>query len=119
MAIRRGEIYSTDLIDKNTKGAEIGKIRPALVVQADIWNDQLPSTVVVPLTTKNFSYLSAGTVAFHEGEFGLTADSTTLVDQIRSIDKSRLKKKIGVVSDPKMQAVDKALSLTLGLESID
>jgi len=119
MKIKRGEVYTTNLIEKDTKGVEIGKKRPTLVVQADLWNQMLPSTVVVPITSRVPTYTSAGTVVLNKTESGLEKDSTLLVDQLRSIDQSRLKKKIGKAGHEKMLSVDKALSLTLGLEPIE
>ena len=119
MAIQRGEIYSTNLLHKGVRGVEVGKIRPAEVVQANEWNNILPTTIIVPFTSRVPGYISLGTVSIKGGEFGLGKDSSLLFSQMRSIDKSRLKKKIGKVSDEKMKSVDKALSLTLGLESIE
>ncbi len=119
MEIRRGEIYSTDLLDKDAKGSEMGKIRPALVIQANDWNDILPSTIIAPITSQLPSYVSAGTVVLQKGDFGLDKDSNVMFSQMRSVDKSRLKKKIGVVSKEKIEAVDQALSLTLGLKQVE
>lgn len=119
MGIKRGEIYSTNLLDKDSIGVEVGKIRPALVVQGDTWNELLPSTIVIPLTSQMPSFISAGTVTVRQGSSGLDKDSNILFSQIKSIDKSRLVKKVGKLSLDKMKAVDKALSLTLGLEPID
>lgn len=120
MRIKRGEIYSTDLLDRDTKdGSEIGKVRPALVVQANDWNDILPSTIIAPITSQLPGYVSAGTVVMQKGEFGLDKDSNVIFSQIRSVDKSRLKKRIGVVGDEKMKAVNQALTLTLGLKPVD
>jgi len=119
MAIRRGQVYSTNLLEKDSKGIEIGKVRPALIVQANDWNDFLASTIIIPISSRIPDFISARTVILRKGEGGLDKDSNILVSQIRSIDKSRLKKKIGKVSDEKMKAVDKAVSLTLGLEPLD
>ena len=119
MEIKRGEVYSTNLIDKDSQGAEISKIRPALVVQDDIWNKLLPSTIIVPLTSQMPGYISAGTVTLQQGAAGLEKDSNILFSQIRSVDKSRLVKKLGEVPADKMRAANKALSLTLGLEPAD
>ena len=119
MNIKRGEIYSTNLLDKDSKGVEIGKVRPAVVVQADDWNDLLASTIIAPISSLLPGYVSARTVVLKKGESGLKKDSNILFSQIRSIDKSRLTKKVGKLPLEKMKSVDKALSLTLGLESID
>lgn len=119
MEIKRGEIYSTNLLDKDSRGNEIGKKRPALVVQADTWNELLPSTIVVPLTSQMPNYISAGTVTINQGVAGVEKDSNILFSQMRSVDKSRLERRIGKLPEGKMKAVDKALSLTLGLEPVD
>jgi len=119
MEIRRGEIYSMDLLDRGTKGLEIGKVRPGLVIQANDWNKRLASTIIVPITSQLPGYASPRTVMLKKSEAGLDKDSNIVFSQIRSVDKSRLKKKIGDVSDEKMKAVDQALSLTLGLKQIE
>ena len=119
MAIKRGEIYSTDLLHKDARGVELGKIRPAVVVQANDWNDLLGSTIIVPISSLLPGFISARTVVLKKGESGLDKDSNILFSQMRSIDKSRLIKKVGKLPLEKMKSVDKALSLTLGLESID
>ncbi|OGY25605.1 MAG: hypothetical protein A2Z11_04695 [Candidatus Woykebacteria bacterium RBG_16_43_9] len=119
MEIKRGEVYTVDLIEKDAKGMEISKKRPAVVVQADEWNKRLPSTIVVPTTSYRPTYVSAGTVVLGEGEINLEKDSTLLFSQMRSIDKGRLEKRVGKVSAGKMKEIDKALSLTLGLTPLD
>ena len=117
--IRRGEIYSANLIEKDAKGVEIGKIRPVLVIQANDWNDLLPSTIIAPITSRLPVFISPRSVVLNKSESGLDKKSSIVFSQIRSIDKSRLQKRIGKLPEGEMKAVDKALSLTLGLESID
>ena len=119
MSVKRGEIYVVSLIEKDSRGQEIGKKRPAIIVQADLWNKYLPSTIILPLTSQEPVYLGTANVLLEKGGSGLEVDSFVLFPQLRSVDKSRLEKKIGELSNTKMQAVDKALSLTLGLTPLD
>ncbi|OGB84964.1 hypothetical protein A2994_01550 [candidate division Kazan bacterium RIFCSPLOWO2_01_FULL_48_13] len=119
MKIERGEIYVVNLIEKDAKGFEIGKKRPAIIVQANPWNEELPTTIVVPLSTTPPKYMDPGTVTFQEREAGLEENSTVVFPEIRGVDKSRLGKRIGKVNSEKMRKVDNVLSLILGLNPID
>lgn len=115
MKIQKGEVYTVNLIERDTTGKEMGKKRPGIVVQDDAWDSNSPTTIVIPLTSSRPHYYSAVTVAFRTGEAGLSKDSTVVFREIRSVDKSRIGKRLGKVSATKMTEIDRVLSLILGL----
>ena len=119
MEVRRGEVYTTNLIEKTTTGTEVGKKRPAVVVQADTWNEDIQSTIVLPLSSVSPTYRGLDIVVLKKGEANLDKDSIVLFPQIRSVDKSRLEKKVGSISEGKLKEIDQVLSLVLGLRPID
>lgn len=114
---RRGEVYLVNF--DPTIGAEIKKIRPALVIQNDIGN-QYSSTIVVAAITGNGHKKKVKqvpvSVLIADGEGGLTKDSLVLLGQIRTIDKRRLGKRLGAISAKTMNLVDKELRVSLELQ---
>lgn len=113
MSIKRGNLFYVDL--SPTKGSEQKGRRPVLVIQNDIGNEVSPTTIIVPLTTKNFMKEYPTNVNIPKGVGGLREDSTVLLSQIRTIDKSRLENKIGHLSAAYMAKVDEAIRISLGL----
>jgi mRNA interferase MazF len=113
MKIQRGNIFLANL--DPAVGSEQAGTRPVLVVQCDLANERIPTVTVVPLT----SNLKAGrflfTVLVTSVESGLAKDSVTLVFHIRTLDKSRLLRRIGTLSPDTLARVDQALLLHLGL----
>jgi mRNA interferase MazF len=81
-------------------GTEPGKVRPVVVVQTDALNRVHPSTVVCPLTTKTAGFENPLRVALPKAVAGLSRASDVLVDQIKSIDNRRLRRKFGALPDP-------------------
>lgn len=112
MNIKRGAIVLTDF--DPTKGSEIQKIRPAIVVSNDLANAKSSLLTVVPLTSKRLERIFPFEV-FIEHAFGLTKPSKALCDQIRSIDKHRVKNLLGKVPAASMKQIDAALALHLDL----
>lgn len=110
---RRGEIYLVNF--DPTLGAEIKKTRPALVLQNDIANRHSPITIVAAITSKYDERLYPTEVLIETPEGGLTRDAVVLLNQVRSIDKSRLIKRIGALKPATMQLVDRALQISVGL----
>ncbi len=110
---RRGEIYLTNF--DPTKGAEIRKTRPALILQNDISNRFSPITIVAAITSQVRDPARPTSVFVHFPEGGLTVDSVVLLNQIRTIDKRRLFKCVGRLSPPTMARVDRAIGISLGL----
>ena len=110
---KRGEIYIVNF--DPTVGAEIKKTRPALVLQNDIANRHSPITIVAAITSKYDATLYPTEVLVKPPEGGLTTNAVVLLNQIRSIDKGRLIKRLGLLKPATMQKVDRALQISLGL----
>jgi mRNA interferase MazF len=98
-----------------TLGAEIRKTRPALILQNDIANRSSPITIVAAITSKFDQELYPTEVLVRAPEGGLDADSVVLLNQIRSVDRRRLMRRIGRLTPETMRLVDRALLLSLGL----
>lgn len=109
--VYRGEIYYADL--SPAFGSEQGGARPILILQNDIGNKHAPTTIAAPITCRLSKKHISAHVQINEG--GLHEESIVLLEQIRVLDKSRLKMKIGAVSADTMLAVDTALKIELGL----
>jgi mRNA interferase MazF len=96
-------------------GSEIRKTRPALVLQNDIANEHSPITIVAAITSKFDDRLYPTEVLVLASNTGLSQDSVVLLNQIRSIDRARLVRRLGLVSDEIMESVDRAIQVSLGL----
>jgi len=114
--VRRGEVYLVSL--DPTLGAEIRKTRPAVVVQNDLANRRSPITIVAAVSSQFEERLYPTEVFVRALEGGLTADSVVLLNQIRSVDKGRLARRLGVLKAETMREIDAALLLSLGLVEI-
>ncbi len=111
--IRKGDIILVDF--KKNKGSEQNGVRPAIVVQNDIGNTHSPTTIVCPLTLQ-IKKTEATHVALLPEECGILAPSTVLCEQIRAIDKSRIRRKVGQIrSAAKMSAIERTIILILNL----
>ena len=110
--IRRGELYYADL--SPVVGSEQGGIRPILIVQNDTGNKYSPTVIAAAVTSKMTKAKLPTHIELERGEFGLLKDSVILLEQIRTLDKRRLKERIGELSPLKMQKVDVALLISLG-----
>lgn len=109
--VRRGEIYYADL--SPVVGSEQGGIRPVLIIQNDIGNKYSPTIIAAAIT----SQLSKAKLPTHielDTDTGLLKDSVVLLEQIRTLDKKRLKEKICDVSQIKMAEINQALLISLG-----
>ena len=97
MTIRKFHVYTADLNPRF--GTEPGKIRPVVVVQTNLLNQEHPSVIICPITTR--INLKAKLLRIHlkRGEAGLKSDSDIIVDQIRAVDKRRLREYLGEISD--------------------
>jgi mRNA interferase MazF len=110
---RRGEVYLVDF--DPTRGAEIKKTRPALIIQNDVSNRHSPITIVAAITSKFDQKLYPTEVLVKAAEGGLSTDSVALLNQIRSIDKKRLIKRLGALKSKTMLQVEDALRISLEL----
>ncbi len=113
---RRGEIYFVSF--DPTVGAEIRKTRPALVVQNDVANRHSPITIVAAITSQFDPPLYPTEVLIRAPEGGLTSDSVVLLNQVRSIDRRRLVKRLGFVHPGTMAGVDRAIAISFGLMKV-
>ena len=113
---RRGEVYLVSL--DPTVGAEIRKTRPAVVVQNDLANRRSPITIVAAVTSQVEEPLYPTEVLVRAPGGGLTTDSVVLLNQVRSVDRGRLVRRLGVLKTETMQAIDRALPLSLGLVAL-
>jgi len=112
--MKRGEIFLANL--EPIKGSEQGGIRPVLIIQNDISNTYSPVTVIAAITSKIFDKEYPTNVFIAKQESKLDKDSTILLNQIRTIDKTRLIKKISNLNYQVMMKVDFAIKASLGLE---
>src|ERR1035437_1060244 len=113
---RRGEVYFVNF--DPTVGAEIRKIRPALIIQHDVSNRHSPITIVAAITLKFDDMLYPTEGLIRAGEAGLKQDSVILLNQVRSTDRKRLAKRTGSVKESTLKRVDAAIKLSLGLIEI-
>ncbi len=111
--IKRGELYYADL--SPVVGSEQGGVRPVLVVQNDIGNKYSPTIIAAAITSKMTKAKLPTHIELGALEYGLLKDSVVLLEQIRTIDKRRLKERIGEVEKPTMDRVDVALAISLGV----
>ena len=113
MPIRRGDLFWVDL--NPVKGSEQAGRRPVVIIQNDVGNEVAPTVIVAPLTTKGLTKSYPINVNIPQGVAGLKENSTVLLSQIRTIDKTRLGPKIGHLSPSHLKQVDQAICVSLGL----
>ena len=110
--VSRGEVWYADL--SPVIGSEQGGLRPVLIIQNDLGNKHAPTTIVVPITSRFTKKELPTHVTMPAG--CLFKDSIALCEQIRTIDKCRLKTKMGAVDDETIKQLDGALEISLGLD---
>ncbi|NUM43897.1 MAG: type II toxin-antitoxin system PemK/MazF family toxin [Anaerolineales bacterium] len=113
--ILRGDVFTVDL--EPVRGSEQGKARPALVIQNDIGNRFSPTIIVAPITSGNYTKFDVN-VEIKAPEGGLANNSIILLNQIRTVDRTRFGRYWGRVSAETMQKVDEAIKISLGLVKI-
>jgi len=113
VVVKRGEIYYADL--SPVIGSEQGGIRPVLVVQNDVGNKYSPTVIVAAITSQINKAKMPTHVEIDAKEYGLIKDSVILLEQIRTVDKKRLKEKIGKIDDDLSEKVDESLLISFGL----
>ena len=113
--VRRGELYYADL--SPVIGSEQGGVRPVLVVQNDVGNKYSPTIIAAAVTSKIDKAKLPTHIELSAREYGLPKDSVVLLEQIRTLDKTRLKERIGQVSREKMLSINQALMVILGFYS--
>lgn len=113
MNIRRGDIYYADL--SPVVGSEQGGIRPVLIVQNNVGNRFSPTVIAAAITSRRSKANLPTHIPINSGSSGLAKDSVVLLEQVRTIDKRRLKEKMGAIDQSAMNAVDNAISISFGL----
>lgn len=116
MTVKRGEIYYADL--SPVVGSEQGGLRPVLIVQNDVGNKFSPTVIAAAITSQKEKSRLPTHIELEIG-CGLAKDSVVLLEQIRTIDKKRLKEKMGRVDDSSMSQINQALSVSFGLGSTE
>jgi len=110
---KRGDVYF--VVFDPTRGSEIKKTRPAVVIQNDIDNRYSPLTIVVPLTSKFEDRVYPTEVLVRAPEGGLKIDSVISANQIRAVDKERLGRRLGALKPATMALVNQAIAISLAL----
>ncbi len=113
MEIKRGDLYYADL--SPVVGSEQGGIRPILVVQNDVGNKYSPTIIAAAITSKLNKAKLPTHIELSAKIYGLEKDSVVLLEQIRTLDKKRLKAKIGELENFKMSEVNRAMMISLGV----
>lgn len=116
MVVKRGDIFYADL--SPVVGSEQGGVRPVLVVQNDVGNKFSPTVIISAITSQINKAKLPTHIEITADEYGLAKDSVILLEQVRTIDKKRLKERIGRLDDELMERVDNALTVSFGLSDI-
>ena len=113
MNIRRGDIYYADL--SPVIGSEQGGLRPVLIVQNDVGNRYSPTVIAAAITSRMGKAKLPTHIDLSGIDVGLAKDSVILLEQIRTLDKTRLREKMGHLDDATMRGVNSAISVSFGL----
>lgn len=113
MTVKRGDIYYADL--SPVIGSEQGGVRPVLIVQNDVGNRYSPTVIAAAITSQQEKTSLPTHIKINAEACGLSRDSIILLEQVRTIDKTRLKEKMGSLDVNNMDMVDRALSVSFGL----
>ena len=116
MEVRRGDIYYADL--SPVIGSEQGGIRPVLIVQNDVGNKYSPTVIAAAITSKKFKTQLPTHIRVQADECGLAKDSIVLLEQVRTLDKQRLRERMGSLDDIEMSKINHALQVSFGLNFI-
>lgn len=113
VVIKRGDVYFADL--SPVRGSEQGGQRPVLIVQNNVGNKYSPTVIIAAITAKIAKAKLPTHVEVEASKVGLIKDSVILLEQVRTIDKSRLIQKLGQLENDVMVEVNRALAISLGL----
>ena len=116
-SVKRGDIYYADL--SPVVGSEQGGIRPVLIVQNNVGNRYSPTVIAAAITSQINKAKMPTHITVGAPNYGLTKDSIILTEQIRTLDKRRLRERAGCIPPDDMRRVDEALGVSMGLESAD
>lgn len=116
MIIKRGDIYYADL--SPVVGSEQGGVRPVLIVQNDVGNKFSPTVIAAAITSQKYKTNLPTHIQVNANECGLAKDSIVLLEQVRTIDKKRLKERMGNLDENDMDRINRALSVSFGLGEV-
>ena len=113
MSVKRGDIYYADL--SPVVGSEQGGLRPVLIIQNDVGNRYSPTVIAAAITSRMGKSKLPTHIDVYADKAGLAKDSVILLEQIRTLDKRRLKEKMGHLDDKMMNEVNSAIAVSVGL----
>ena len=113
MEVHRGEVFYADL--SPVVGSEQGGVRPVLIVQNDTGNKHSPTVIAAAITSQTGKARLPTHIELNAQSVGLSRDSVILLEQVRTIDKSRLRERMGKLDDTTMTKVDNAIAVSFGL----
>lgn len=116
LIVKKGDLFFADL--SPVVGSEQGGIRPVLVVQNDVGNKYSPTIIVAAVTSQTSKAKLPTHVELKATQGGLSKNSVVLLEQLRTIDKQRLKERIGSLDDRQIPVVDEALGISLGIANL-
>ena len=114
MIIKRGDIYYADL--SPVVGSEQGGVRPVLIVQNNVGNKYSPTVIAAAITSQINKAKMPTHIEINAEDYGLTKDSVILLEQVRTIDKNRLRERLGHLNEGLMHKVNDAIEISFGLE---
>ena len=117
IVVKRGEIYYADL--SPVVGSEQGGMRPVLIVQNDIGNRYSPTVIAAAITSQQNKARLPTHIEIEAKTYGLSKNSVVLLEQIRTLDKKRLRERMGCLDEPAMSRVDSAIAVSFGLKDDD
>ena len=113
MSVKRGDIYYADL--SPVVGSEQGGLRPVLIIQNDVGNRYSPTVIAAAITSRMGKTRLPTHIDIYADKAGLAKDSVVLLEQIRTLDKQRLKEKMGHLDDGMMNEINNAIAVSFGL----
>ncbi|MBR6314351.1 MAG: type II toxin-antitoxin system PemK/MazF family toxin [Clostridia bacterium] len=116
MIVKRGDIYYADL--RPVVGSEQGGIRPVLIVQNDIGNKFSPTVIAAAITSQTGKTPLPTHIRVDAKDSGLLKDSVVLLEQVRTLDKRRLRARMGSLDEKDMARIDRAIFVSFGLSAI-
>ena len=115
MTVRRGDIYYADL--SPVVGSEQGGLRPVLIIQNDVGNRYSPTVIAAAITSQQNKARLPTHIEIEARTYGLSKNSVVLLEQVRTLDKRRLRERMGCLDEKVMQRVDGAIAISLGLRA--
>ena len=115
-SVKRGDIYYADL--SPVVGSEQGGMRPVLIIQNDVGNKYSPTVIVAAITSRMGKTKLPTHIDVYANKMGVARDSVVLLEQIRTLDKQRLKERMGRLDEASMTRVDRALQVSFGLDTM-